>query len=122
MWANLCNPFALRTVEWLSYSFDDNKLFFDNYTPVPNAGMLVFNSENFNQFNTIGRLDIDYASKTINFIQVALIYFCNILCSKKSKILKQKKNDANFDWETQLKARLDAFLASEDYYKPTGWD
>ena len=122
LWANLCNPFALRTVEWLSYSFDDNKLFFDNYTPVPNAGMLVFNSENFNQFNTIGRLDIDYASKTISFIQVALIYFCNILCSKKSKILKQKKNDANFDWETQVKARLDAFLASEDYYKPTGWD
>lgn len=120
LWENLVNPFALRTIEWLGYSFDDNKLFFDNYTPVPNAGLLVFNSENFNQYNSIGRMDSQYTLQRADFIQIAMTFFANILYSKQAKIMKKKKDDANFNWTEQFKARLDAFLQSEDaIYKPS---
>lgn len=52
LWANPNSYYEARGAEWLKYSFHKSKLVFDNYTPVPNGGMMFLNAELYNCYKS----------------------------------------------------------------------
>jgi hypothetical protein len=52
LWANPNSYYEARGAEWLNYSLHRSKLVFDNYTPVPNGGMMFLNAELYNCYKS----------------------------------------------------------------------
>lgn len=50
LWENPYDYHLSRGMNWANYSFRNNITYFDNYTPVPNAGIMLFNSHIYNPF------------------------------------------------------------------------
>lgn len=51
LWQNPFDFYQTRGTEWANYCLSNSNVFFDNYTPVPNIGAMIFNSQIYNPAN-----------------------------------------------------------------------
>ena len=51
LWQNPYDFYQARGAEYANYCLSNSNVFFDNYTPVPNLGAMIFNSQIYNPSN-----------------------------------------------------------------------
>lgn len=52
LWQDQTTP-STRGLNWFNYCFRNSDVFFDNYTPVGNAGLFIFSSDHYNPYNAV---------------------------------------------------------------------
>lgn len=52
LWQDETAP-SSRGLNWFNYCFRNSEVFFDNYTPVGNAGLFIFSSDHYNPYNAV---------------------------------------------------------------------
>lgn len=68
LWDNPSIFYLPRGAQWANYCLSNKTVFFDNYTPVPNMGYMLFNPEIYNAYNREQKNgDVNYKGTIKNF-------------------------------------------------------
>lgn len=84
LWQNPLDTSSERGLKWANYSFDKNVLFFDNYTPVPNAGLTFLSAQNYNPYNSDKKYDSQFLDKYFN------AYYNDVLNLRQAEFYKNQ--------------------------------